>query len=46
MNENQEYKHVREIFRDFSSGNQNIMNAKVKAINFSNFNRNKASVCF
>ena len=33
MNENQEYKHVREIFRDFSSGNQNIMNAKVKAIN-------------
>lgn len=33
MNENQEYKHVREVFRDFSSSNQHIMEAKVKAIN-------------
>lgn len=33
MNENQEYKHIREVFRDFSSSNQHIMEAKVKAIN-------------
>ncbi len=33
MNEKQEYKHVREVFRDFSSSNQNILNSKVKAIN-------------
>lgn len=33
MSENQEYKHVREVFRDFSSSNQNILNSKVKAIN-------------
>ena len=33
MNEKQEYKHVREVFRDFSSSNQHIMEAKVKAIN-------------
>ena len=33
MSENQEYKHIREVFRDFNSSNQNIMNAKVKSIN-------------
>ncbi len=33
MNENQEYKYVREVFRDFSSSNQHIMEARVKAIN-------------
>lgn len=33
MNEKQEYKHIREVFRDFNSSNQNIMNSKVKSIN-------------
>ena len=33
MNEKQEYKHIREVFRDFSSSNQSIMNAKIKAMN-------------
>ncbi len=33
MSENQEYKHIREVFRDFNSSNQNIMNSKVKSIN-------------
>lgn len=33
MNEKQEHKHVREVFRDFSSSNQNVMNARVKEIN-------------
>lgn len=33
MNEKQEYKHIREVFRDFSSSNQNIINSKVKSIN-------------
>lgn len=33
MNEKQEYKHIREIFRDFSSSNQSIMNAKIGAMN-------------
>ena len=33
MSEKQEYKHIREVFRDFSSSNQNILNSKVKAIN-------------
>ena len=33
MNEKQEYKHIREVFRDFSVGNQNIMNAQIKSMN-------------
>ena len=33
MSEKQEYKHIREVFRDFSSSNQNIMNAQIKAMN-------------
>lgn len=33
MSEKQEYKHIREVFRDFSSSNLNIMNAKIKAMN-------------
>ena len=33
MSEKQEYKHIREVFRDFSVVNQNIMNAQIKAMN-------------
>ena len=33
MSKKQEYKHIREVFRDFSSSNVNIMNAKIKAMN-------------
>ena len=33
MNEKQEYKNIREIFRDFSSPNQELMEAKISAIN-------------